>query len=241
MKKKKILLYMIMPIILAIFIIGGCNKPANLKCSKPYILVGNSCCLDQNSNNICDTDEKPAQQSFDSNKVIINVPTKNIDVYYNANGGLAQVSQNLIIRNDNDMEITVQVGFSPSNVVWFASNNLNEGNGGCRQVSFIEAYPNFDMDTRYVGYIIHPVYAHSTLELPLTISSLSSCADPKSFRDVTPSASSLKTSTTLKVKLIKKGDQTADQMLSSQLFSVTLHCINTDGTDNCQKLSQKWE
>ncbi|GEM_PF-2431270 len=29
-----------------------------LVCNKPYILVGNSCCLDENDNSICDTDEE---------------------------------------------------------------------------------------------------------------------------------------------------------------------------------------
>ena len=32
----------------------GCQK---VVCNKPYILVGTSCCLDQNDNNICDKDE----------------------------------------------------------------------------------------------------------------------------------------------------------------------------------------
>ncbi|MCH7568600.1 MAG: hypothetical protein IIA87_04220 [Nanoarchaeota archaeon] len=33
------------------------QETATVTCNNPYIKVGNSCCLDQNSNNICDNDE----------------------------------------------------------------------------------------------------------------------------------------------------------------------------------------
>ena len=41
---------------LLLLIISGCNlnRPT---CDKPYILVGNTCCLDQNSNSICDKED----------------------------------------------------------------------------------------------------------------------------------------------------------------------------------------
>ncbi len=42
-------------IILAIIFMLTLNKQ---KCNVPYIQVGTSCCLDENSNNICDNDEK---------------------------------------------------------------------------------------------------------------------------------------------------------------------------------------
>ncbi|GEM_PF-5751657 len=39
-------------------IIAGCTNQTNQAvCNKPYILVGTSCCLDQNNNKICDKDE----------------------------------------------------------------------------------------------------------------------------------------------------------------------------------------
>ncbi len=44
---------------LFVIILSSCtpqNQP--VVCNKPYILVGNSCCLDSNNNNICDNDEK---------------------------------------------------------------------------------------------------------------------------------------------------------------------------------------
>jgi len=39
--------------------ISGCPE-AQPTCNSPYILVGTSCCLDQNSNDICDSDETAA-------------------------------------------------------------------------------------------------------------------------------------------------------------------------------------
>jgi len=33
---------------------SGCSK---IVCNQPYIKVGNQCCLDQNSDSICDSDE----------------------------------------------------------------------------------------------------------------------------------------------------------------------------------------
>jgi len=47
------------------------NKVSNqqqdtVTCNSPYIKVGISCCLDQNSNNICDSDETIKQESSDN-------------------------------------------------------------------------------------------------------------------------------------------------------------------------------
>jgi hypothetical protein len=43
-------------ILVLAFICGveGCTPT----CNKPYILVGTGCCLDQNDNNVCDSDEE---------------------------------------------------------------------------------------------------------------------------------------------------------------------------------------
>lgn len=50
-------------IILAIVFISNSNKNVSneVTCNSPYIKVGTSCCLDQNSNNVCDNDEQPTQ------------------------------------------------------------------------------------------------------------------------------------------------------------------------------------
>ena len=37
------------------FVLGSCQQ--KIICDKPYILIGNSCCLDKNDNKICDNDE----------------------------------------------------------------------------------------------------------------------------------------------------------------------------------------
>lgn len=56
---------LILALFLTAFFISGCEKSMNvIVCNKPYILVGGSCCLDSNNNNICDKDEtqKPVEQ-----------------------------------------------------------------------------------------------------------------------------------------------------------------------------------
>lgn len=48
----------------AMLIFSGCssnNNANNIICNMPYILVGEQCCLDNNSNKICDKDEVPVK------------------------------------------------------------------------------------------------------------------------------------------------------------------------------------
>ena len=42
------------------FVLASCQQ--KITCGKSYILIGNSCCLDRNDNNICDNDEPEAFQ-----------------------------------------------------------------------------------------------------------------------------------------------------------------------------------
>jgi hypothetical protein len=44
-------------VILSVIMLAGCSKPAAVVCNAPYIQKGTECCLDRNSNNICDSDE----------------------------------------------------------------------------------------------------------------------------------------------------------------------------------------
>lgn len=46
----------VLVVVLSLFV--GCSSGP--VCDKPYILVGGSCCLDNNSNGVCDKDEVPA-------------------------------------------------------------------------------------------------------------------------------------------------------------------------------------
>ena len=47
--------YVLFGFIILVLVLSACQQKTI--CNKPYILVGNSCCLDSNNNNICDTDE----------------------------------------------------------------------------------------------------------------------------------------------------------------------------------------
>jgi hypothetical protein len=52
-------------IVLAIVFISNSNNNSQneVTCNPPYIKVGTSCCLDQNSNGVCDSDEQIEEQS----------------------------------------------------------------------------------------------------------------------------------------------------------------------------------
>ena len=48
--------------ILCIFILTACSEETKFVCNDPYIQVGAECCLDQDSNNICDKDEEEPEE-----------------------------------------------------------------------------------------------------------------------------------------------------------------------------------
>ena len=43
--------------VLTVILVSGCITQSPLVCNKPYILVGDECCLDNNNNSVCDNDE----------------------------------------------------------------------------------------------------------------------------------------------------------------------------------------
>lgn len=55
---KKLIIFSIFSLIILSFFLSGCTT-----CNKPYIKVGNSCCLDNNDNSICDVDEDIAKEA----------------------------------------------------------------------------------------------------------------------------------------------------------------------------------
>lgn len=62
-KKNNNIWYIVGGVVIAILVIwiilANVNK--SVVCNAPYIQVGDSCCLDENSNGICDSDELPTQ------------------------------------------------------------------------------------------------------------------------------------------------------------------------------------
>ena len=45
--------------VLAILLLAGCVPPEAVPCNAPYRQVGDRCCMDLNTNGICDSDEEP--------------------------------------------------------------------------------------------------------------------------------------------------------------------------------------
>lgn len=54
-------------------LIASCAQNQQIICNKPYILVGNSCCLDKNNNNVCDKDEEKTKEEVTCDKPYIKV------------------------------------------------------------------------------------------------------------------------------------------------------------------------
>ncbi len=46
-----------MLLLAALLVLAACSNQPAVVCNKPYIIHGQECCLDSNSNNICDTDD----------------------------------------------------------------------------------------------------------------------------------------------------------------------------------------
>ena len=53
-------------ILISLIFISSCNSQTQVTpvCNKPYLLVGEGCCLDQNDNSICDKDESDNNKSI---------------------------------------------------------------------------------------------------------------------------------------------------------------------------------
>jgi len=58
-KMKKIIIAMLVLIVLALSGCGGGITGGAVICNKPYLLVGDDCCLDKDDNTVCDKDEIP--------------------------------------------------------------------------------------------------------------------------------------------------------------------------------------
>jgi hypothetical protein len=61
---------MIFGLFLLTIILVGCNENITIQCNEPYLLVGNECCLDKDSNNICDIDEEVKSEKMDHDQFI---------------------------------------------------------------------------------------------------------------------------------------------------------------------------
>ncbi|MBI2134386.1 hypothetical protein HYU09_00200 [Candidatus Woesearchaeota archaeon] len=63
--------YAISLLILFAFLVSACSPQAKQPvCNKPYILVGNDCCLDKDDNSICDKDEVKEETKVEETKQI---------------------------------------------------------------------------------------------------------------------------------------------------------------------------
>jgi len=96
------------------------NSQNFIVCNYPETNINNSCCTDNNIDNICDANEK---LSFDVNKILVSFEgeTKQ-DLYLNGEGGPTSTSGFVEITNNNLKRICLNV---------YCENLINSYEGGC--------------------------------------------------------------------------------------------------------------
>src|SRR3989344_8834757 len=101
-------------LLVLIVLISGCGQTQTIQpktqtsvCNSPYIQVGTSCCIDQNSNSICDNDETPLCKYNDGIELIVNnvclcgnkicsIGSSCIENHYCVNHGIAEIEKKYV-------------------------------------------------------------------------------------------------------------------------------------------------
>ncbi|MBS3162739.1 hypothetical protein J4467_02340 [Candidatus Woesearchaeota archaeon] len=99
--------------ILGLLFIAGCSN--EITCNAPYILVGESCCLDSNSNSICDSDEIITETTKSEENIIpwnsenMMVDGGTTDEFTICSGGFMVYSniENLENKNSNNIQLSL--------------------------------------------------------------------------------------------------------------------------------------
>ena len=109
--KSKYWIYGILALaVIGVIVISGCvqqPKQEAVTCNPPYIKVGTECCLDQNSNNICDKDEPEENINLElmSNSIELNVVRN--EAYYGID------TKSVILRNGGNKEVEYGILCNP--------------------------------------------------------------------------------------------------------------------------------
>jgi len=109
-------------IIISILLVSGCVK--EVTCDKPYIKVGESCCLDNNDNNICDKDET-AQGQQDTAIITGETGNKSVEQKY---------TLGCISNCNRGIEIKSQEIVGEQFIVTFSNDNQNKCNMSCYSI-----------------------------------------------------------------------------------------------------------
>jgi len=70
-------------LVVSLFLYGCGGESQEVTCNKPYILVGNDCCLDKDDNSICDKDETIIPNE-ESDKKALRALAEEFSIYYEA-------------------------------------------------------------------------------------------------------------------------------------------------------------
>jgi hypothetical protein len=130
-------------LLISVLVVVGCAKIPETTCNVPYILVGNDCCLDSDSNKICDADETQDTVEVEKNVIqddnnqqkcserYLNSICKGNDYYSTFQNSDCSINEILVVNCEDRGESCVMVGGEASCIaqeVTEESNfNLNLG------------------------------------------------------------------------------------------------------------------
>ena len=91
-----------------VLFIGCTTQDLEVTCNPPYIKVGNSCCLDQNGNNICDKDEASEMQDRVEQDIVDNeLPSSSGVIIKNGRGSVGGFNNRETINYAGDLTLLV--------------------------------------------------------------------------------------------------------------------------------------
>src|SRR3989344_966572 len=103
MNKKLLLPFLLLSLILIVLV--SCQPVP--RCNNPYILVGTSCCLDQNDNSICDSDEPELKPTLVDEPQVVEEPQE-IAQTFTINDLQADIGnvlgKNVFLTKDNELD-----------------------------------------------------------------------------------------------------------------------------------------
>lgn len=147
----------------SLFFLIGCGQTQEVICNKPYILVGNDCCLDQNENKICDNDEikKELQPKIEPN-VYKNSEETNLEVQSTIDLITADASE--LALYSSEINAGYSLNLQNSGVYQYDLRELPELKSTSLTRTFVTSYTKPGTETHGTRYLTFYTRTFETIE-----------------------------------------------------------------------------